>query len=90
MEEVLSSAPGNMPRSRTWRLLPQKDQIIKYETAEDGFKYRWSLLKRLVMSTQLFSDGFEELANIAQVYQLSYPIKVCFQLNAPSTTLVTN
>ncbi|PMD58485.1 uncharacterized protein K444DRAFT_614246 [Hyaloscypha bicolor E] len=75
MEEVLSSAPHNMPRSRTWRLLPQENRLIKIETAEDGFQYRWSFLKRLVMSTQLFSDGFEELANIAQVYQLSLPTK---------------
>ncbi|KAE9379604.1 hypothetical protein N431DRAFT_327249 [Stipitochalara longipes BDJ] len=75
MEEVLSSAPRNMPRSRSWRLLPQTNKLVKYETAEDGFKYRWSFLKRLVMSTRLFSDGFEELADIAQVYQLSVPTK---------------
>jgi hypothetical protein len=90
MEEVLSSAPHNMPRSRTWRLLPQQNRLIKIETAEDGFQYRWSFLKRLVMSTQLFSDGFEELANIAQVYQLSLPTKVSYQLNTHSTTSATN
>jgi len=86
MEEVLSSAPRNMPRSRSWRLLPQTNKLVKYETAEDGFKYRWSFLKRLVMSTKLFSDGFEELANIAQIYQLSVPTKVFIPPRIPHMT----
>ncbi|PMD34351.1 hypothetical protein L207DRAFT_570955 [Hyaloscypha variabilis F] len=75
MEDVLRSAPWNMPRSRSWRLLPQTNKLVRYETAEDGFKYRWSFLKRLVMSTRLFPNGFDELADIAQVYQLSVPTK---------------
>jgi hypothetical protein len=90
MEEVLSSAPRNMPRGRSWRMLPQQMQPIKYDSGEDGFKYRWSFSKRLVKSTQLFSDDFEELANIAQVYQLSLPIRVRFQLQPFITSLVTN
>jgi hypothetical protein len=93
MEEVLSFAPRNMPRSRSWRMLPKQVQPIKNELDEEGFQYRWSLSKRLVRSTQLFSDDFEELANIAQVYQLSLSIQVCFQLNilfiCPVTNLLT-
>jgi hypothetical protein len=58
-------------------MLPQQNRLIKYDSGEEGFHYRWNYLKRLVMSTQLFSDGFEELANIAHVYQLSLPFKVC-------------
>lgn len=90
MEEVLSSAPRNMPRGRSWRMLPQQSQLIKFGFGEEGFQYRWSLSKRLVRSTQLFSDDFEELANIAQVYQLSLPIQVCFKLNTLLTSPVTN
>jgi hypothetical protein len=93
MEEVLSSAPPNMPRGRSWRMLPQQSKPIKSGFGEEGFQYRWSLSKRLVRSTQLFSDDFEELANIAQVYQLSLPIQVCLQLNilfiCPVTNLLT-
>jgi hypothetical protein len=81
MEDVLSSAPTNMPRSRSWRMLPHKNQVIKYDSGEEGFHYRWNYLKRLVMSTQMFSDDFAELANIAQMYQVSIPVKVCPQLS---------
>jgi hypothetical protein len=81
MEDVLSSAPTNMPRSRSWRMLPQKNQVIKYDSGEEGFHYRWNYLKRLVLSTQMFSEDFAELANIAQMYQVSIPVKVCPQLS---------
>ena len=90
MEEVLSLAPRNMPRSRSWRMLPKQNQPIKNELDEEGFQYRWSFSKRLVRSTQLFSDDFEELANIAQLYQLYSPTKVRFLLNTLFTTFVTN
>jgi hypothetical protein len=90
MEEVLSFAPRNMPRSRSWRMLPKQVQPIKNELDEEGFQYRWSLSKRLVRSTQLFSDDFEELANIAQLYQLYSPTKVRFQLNTLFRAPVTN
>jgi hypothetical protein len=90
MEEVLSLAPHNMPRSRSWRMLPKQIQPIKNELDEEGFQYRWSFSKRLVRATQLFSDDFEELANIAQLYQLYSPTKVRSQLNSLSPTPVTN
>lgn len=72
MEDVLLLAPPNMPRRRTWRMLPkQADQ--EYNFATLIFQDRWTLSKQQAESTRLFGEDYAELANIAQLYQLSLP-----------------
>jgi hypothetical protein len=71
MEDVLLFAPPSMPRSRTWRMLPKKTDEKEYDFGTLVFQDRWTLSKQQAESTRLFGEDYAELANIAQLYQLS-------------------
>ena len=93
MEEVLRFAPPDMPRSRSWRILPSNDQD-KYNFSTLAFQDRWTLSKQQAASTRLFGEDYAELANIAQLYQLSLPRPVrnlsilCFCTKQRGHTLI--
>lgn len=77
MEDVLRFAPPDMPRMRSWRILPTNDRK-EYDFSTLVFQDRWTLSKQQAESTRLFGEDYAELANIAQLYQRSLPRPVCY------------
>lgn len=79
IEDVLVSAPSNLPRGRSWRRLP-KDIGQGFYFSSLVFEDKWTLSKQQVESTRLFGEDYAELANIARLYQLSMPRPVSFKI----------
>jgi len=75
------TAPQNLPKARPWRVPPQHIPYYSYGFNTTGHQYRWALSKEQVQSTRLFSGDYAELADIAQLYQLSQPRPVRFVIH---------
>ena len=66
-------------------MIPKTPNQKEYDFGTLVFQDRWTLSKQQAESTRLFGDDYVELANIAQIYQLSLPRPVG-SFKSPRTT----
>ena len=88
MEDVLALAPLDLPRNRSWRMLPRSDEQ-EHDFGALVFQDRWTLSKQQAESTRMFGEDYAELANIAQLYQLSLPRPVSVSSSPRSIDVVS-
>lgn len=76
MEECLLLGPETLPRGRSWRPLAYKIPHSNSDLSKLVFQDQWTLSKQQTRSIGLFGADYEELADIAQTFQRSVPIRV--------------
>jgi hypothetical protein len=77
MEECLLHGSESIPRGRSWRPLAYKIPHSNSDLSALVFQDQWTLSKQQTRSIGLFGADYEELADIAQTFQRSLPIRVC-------------